>query len=83
MEGKRNYDDPGHGANGRFYDPDMNRAGIGEDESTLAEGISERKLMAKIDFRVVPVLTVMYLLAFLDRTNIGTSHVSKPVRLES
>lgn len=73
MEGKRGYGDHGTGDTGRFYDPDMNRAGIGEDETALAEGISERKLMAKIDFRVIPVLTVMYLLAFLDRTNIGTS----------
>ena len=28
---------------------------------------TERKLMTKIDFRVIPVLSLMYLLAFLDR----------------
>lgn len=28
---------------------------------------SERRLMAKIDWHVVPILCVMYLLAFLDR----------------
>lgn len=28
---------------------------------------TERKLMAKVDWHVVPVLCVMYLLAFLDR----------------
>lgn len=27
----------------------------------------DRKLMTKIDLRVIPVLSVMYLLAFLDR----------------
>lgn len=30
-------------------------------------GINERKLMAKIDMRLLPVLCVLYLLAFLDR----------------
>lgn len=35
--------------------------------------INERKLMAKIDFRVIPVLSFLYFLAFLDRTNIGKS----------
>ena len=29
--------------------------------------IDERKLMRKIDFRLVPVLCILYLLAFLDR----------------
>lgn len=28
---------------------------------------TERKLMAKVDWHVVPILCVMYLLAFLDR----------------
>lgn len=36
---------------------------------------TERKLMAKIDWRVVPVLTIMYLLAFLDRVNIANANV--------
>ena len=31
--------------------------------------------MSKIDLHVMPVLTVMYLLAFLDRTNIGNANV--------
>lgn len=31
--------------------------------------------MTKIDFRVVPVLCVMYLLAFLDRVNISNANV--------
>jgi MFS family permease len=31
--------------------------------------------MTKIDFRVIPVLSVLYLLAFLDRTNIANAAV--------
>jgi len=34
---------------------------------------TERKLMTKIDFRVIPFLCVLYLLAFLDRVNIGNA----------
>jgi hypothetical protein len=30
-------------------------------------GIDERKLLAKTDFRVLPTITVIYVLAFLDR----------------
>ncbi|KAF2155650.1 MFS general substrate transporter [Myriangium duriaei CBS 260.36] len=36
---------------------------------------TERKLMAKIDARVMPFLCVMYLLAFLDRVNISNAQV--------
>ncbi|KAG1850813.1 MFS general substrate transporter [Suillus subalutaceus] len=33
----------------------------------------ERKLWRKIDLRIVPILSLMYLLAFLDRSNIGNA----------
>ncbi|KAI5457067.1 major facilitator superfamily domain-containing protein [Mariannaea sp. PMI_226] len=36
---------------------------------------TERKLLAKIDFHVVPFLCIMYLLAFLDRVNIANANV--------
>ncbi|KAL4909458.1 hypothetical protein BDW74DRAFT_165901 [Aspergillus multicolor] len=34
---------------------------------------TERKLMAKVDWHVVPFLCIMYLLAFLDRVNISNA----------
>ena len=34
--------------------------------------VDERKLMRKIDLRLVPVLCVLYLLAFLDRSVVST-----------
>jgi MFS family permease len=46
---------------------------------------TERKLLAKIDFRVIPFLCIMYLLAFLDRVNISNAEVfglSKELGLE-
>ena len=38
-------------------------------------GIDERKLLRKIDWHVVPWLSVLYLLNFLDRGNIGNARV--------
>lgn len=32
---------------------------------------AEKKLLRKLDMRVVPMLWFLYMLAFLDRTNIG------------
>ena len=36
--------------------------------------IAEKRLLRKLDLRVVPVLWFLYMLAFLDRTNIGIAH---------
>ncbi|CAM1510834.1 Fc.00g083470.m01.CDS01 [Cosmosporella sp. VM-42] len=36
---------------------------------------TERKLVTKIDFHVIPFLCIMYLLAFLDRVNIANANV--------
>ncbi|TFY69332.1 hypothetical protein EVG20_g3195 [Dentipellis fragilis] len=36
-------------------------------------GVDERKLMRKIDLRLVPWLALLYLLSFLDRTSIGNA----------
>ncbi|RMZ82981.1 hypothetical protein DV737_g1792, partial [Chaetothyriales sp. CBS 132003] len=37
--------------------------------------VSEGKLVTKIDLHVVPVLSVMYLVAFLDRTNVANAAI--------
>ncbi|CAE6484541.1 unnamed protein product [Rhizoctonia solani] len=36
-------------------------------------GIDEKKLMRKIDMRLIPWLSLLYLLSFLDRTSIGNA----------
>lgn len=36
-------------------------------------GIDEKKLMRKIDFKLIPWLAVLYLLSFLDRSAIGNA----------
>lgn len=35
----------------------------------------EKKLLRKIDFRLLPILCILYLFAFLDRINIGNAHL--------
>jgi predicted transcriptional regulator len=39
-------------------------------------GIDEAKLVRKIDWRLLPWLSFLYLLSFLDRTSIGNAKVS-------
>ena len=34
----------------------------------------ERRLWRKVDMRLMPIMTVMYLCSFVDRGNIGTSN---------
>ncbi|KIP10635.1 hypothetical protein PHLGIDRAFT_84571 [Phlebiopsis gigantea 11061_1 CR5-6] len=43
------------------------------DYRTRYPTVDERKLLRKIDFRLVPVLCILYLLAFLDRVNISNA----------
>ena len=43
--------------------------------------IAEKKLLRKLDLRVVPVLWFLYMLSFLDRTNIGTFPHSETISL--
>lgn len=48
------------------------------------KGLDEKALVRKIDWRLIPWLSVLYLLSFLDRTSIGnanTFHLSKDLKL--
>lgn len=38
-------------------------------------GIDEKKTLRKMDLRLIPTLAVLYLLAFLDRGNIGNAKI--------
>lgn len=46
---------------------------INDTYGTNIDPIAEKKLLRKCDLRVLPPLFVLFLLAFLDRTNIGKS----------
>ncbi|KAJ5690847.1 hypothetical protein N7462_005239 [Penicillium macrosclerotiorum] len=45
--------------------------------STSAEsvGINESSLLRKLDYRLLPPLTLLYLLSFLDRSNVGNARL--------
>lgn len=61
-----------------YYDPDIAHPNVEYDDDLHVQCPShttQRKLVTKIDFRVIPVLSILYLLAFLDRTNIANASV--------
>ncbi|KAL8789830.1 MAG: hypothetical protein Q9213_000898 [Squamulea squamosa] len=67
-----------HQYQNNHYDPDLGRLADNEHDDDLQLHFSpsrERRLLAKIDFRVIPVLSILYLLAFLDRTNIANASI--------
>ena len=70
----------GHGAYhaNNYYDPDVAHPNAQYDDDLHVQcppSITQKRLVAKIDLRVIPVLSIMYLLAFLDRTNIANASV--------
>lgn len=61
-----------------YYDPDIAHPNADYNDDLQVQcpsHISQKRLVAKIDFRVIPILSIMYLLAFLDRTNIANASV--------
>lgn len=61
-----------------YYDPNIAHPGAEYNDDLGARcpsHTSQRRLVSKIDLRVIPVLSLMYLLAFLDRTNIANASV--------
>lgn len=42
-------------------------------ETLLPNTPEERRLVRKIDRNILPILTLLYLLSFLDRSNIGNA----------
>lgn len=62
----------------RNYDPDIPHADTEYDDDLSVPcppHTTQRRLVTKIDLRVIPVLSLLYLLAFLDRTNIANAAV--------
>jgi len=51
--------------------------GVGyiEEESAGWDAAATRKLLRKIDLALIPFLALLYLLSFLDRTNIGNARL--------
>ncbi|MCJ1435985.1 hypothetical protein MMC27_005363 [Xylographa pallens] len=66
-----------HDKGNNYYDPDIVRTDPEYDDLGVVcpSHTTERRLMTQIDLRVIPVLSILYLLAFLDRTNIANAAV--------
>lgn len=58
------------------YDVEELSAGPASPQDDLAN-IDEKKLIRKIDFVLIPWLSFLYLVAFLDRTSIGNAKVRR------
>ena len=48
---------------------------MNDTSGTHIDPVAEKKLLRKLDIRVLPPLFVLFLLAFLDRTNIGNARI--------
>ncbi|KAL9931921.1 hypothetical protein V8E36_009236 [Tilletia maclaganii] len=45
------------------------------EDGALYTAAKEKKVLRKIDFLIVPIFSLLYLLSFLDRTNIGAAKI--------
>lgn len=62
--------------------PDIKNASLDADpvsssdqEDLALDGINERALLRKIDWRLLPAVGILYLLSFLDRSNVGNARI--------
>ncbi|KAG9235087.1 major facilitator superfamily domain-containing protein [Amylocarpus encephaloides] len=55
------------------------KAGVDDGERNRDDAAMTRRILLKIDFRILPVLALLFLCSFLDRTNVGNA---KPYGLE-
>ena len=51
------------------------RTEVDANETTEFKGINEKALLRKLDYRLLPPLTILYLLSFLDRSNVGNARL--------
>lgn len=51
-------------------------------EQPPVDSFAEKRLMRKVDLHVIPMLTILFLMAFLDRTNIGCYSRPKSTELD-
>lgn len=47
-----------------------------DENATQFDDVETRRLLRKVDWRVLPILSFLYLLAFLDRSNLGNAKVA-------
>jgi hypothetical protein len=50
----------------------------GEVDDYCIDPKAEKRLVRKLDWRLIPWLCLLYLISFLDRTNIGNAKIQGP-----
>jgi hypothetical protein len=55
--------------------PDQEAGAVTSNEFPDFSSIDEAAVLRKMDLRLIPMLSVLYLLAFLDRGNIGNAKI--------
>lgn len=55
-----------------FYKGVLDDAGL---EAAGIDPVAEKKLLRKIDLRLIPILWLLFLCAFIDRINIGNARI--------
>ena len=50
----------------------------GQAEEIYIDPQAEKRLLRKLDLRLIPWLCLLYLISFLDRTNIGNAKIQGP-----
>ncbi len=50
----------------------------GEGDEFYIDPDAEKRLVRKLDWRLIPWLCLLYLISFLDRTNIGNAKIQGP-----
>ncbi|ROW04576.1 hypothetical protein VMCG_05058 [Cytospora schulzeri] len=56
-------------------DHTANQGSVLENEDVDDVGISEKAILRKLDFRLLPAVGILYLLSFLDRSNVANARV--------
>jgi hypothetical protein len=71
MMEKNDFSDPNQREIHSASPSSSDKEGRNEREGLTWTDDEERKIRRKLDFRVVPLVTLLYLLCFLDRANVG------------
>ena len=54
--------------------------GVSTTDIRIPVPVNERALVRKLDFNLLPALTLLYLLSFLDRSNVGNARIEGLVK---
>jgi hypothetical protein len=54
----------------------LESGGVEQTSSTLIDPVVEARVRRKLDMHLIPLLSVLYLLAFLDRSNVGNARIA-------